>query len=128
MSVQYYKNRTLDMAKPVRVYKNLNNGMISIQQNGKVVCHTDHVTLSNVFFKVSEASRQRVIRDKQRNVHAFICGMVVNFESQAITTNKRDISYNPYKMPYFYRKSDLSEVKPSSKNMLYCSSNQTCFI
>lgn len=128
MSVQFYKNRTLDLSKPVRVYKNLNNGMMSIQQNGKVVCHTDYVTLRDVFFKVSEASRQRAIRDKQRNVHAFACSLVVNFDAQAITTDGNDISYNPFKKPYFYHKTGLSEAKPSGKDVLYCSSNQTCFI
>lgn len=128
MSVQFYKNRTLDLSKPVRVYKNLNNGMMSIQQNGKVVCHTDYVTLRDVFFKVNETSRQRAIRDKQRNVHAFACGLVVNFDAQATTTDGNDISYNPFKKPYFYHKTDLSEAKPSGKDVLYCSSNQTCFI
>lgn len=128
MSVQFYKNRTLDLSKPVRVYKNLNNGMMSIQQNGKVVCHTDYVTLRDVFFKVNETSRQRAIRDKQRNVHAFACGLVVNFDAQAITTDGNDISYNPFKKPFFYHKIDLSEAKPSGKDVLYCSSNQTCFI
>jgi hypothetical protein len=62
----------------VRVYFNLHKKLLSIQTkvNGawKVISHRQSVSLSDVTFKVSECGRQRVIKNKRKNVHAYICG------------------------------------------------------
>jgi hypothetical protein len=69
-----------------RVYRNLHNGKWSLQQkiNGSwlVVAHCDHVLLSNCELKVSEAGRQRVIKEKKKNVHAFIIGDLEAWEGE----------------------------------------------
>ena len=61
------------------VYYNLHKHVWSIKalegsQKGRVIGHSDHVLLRYASGKVSEAGRQRVLRDKRKNVHAGIVG------------------------------------------------------
>lgn len=91
-----YKNRTIDYTKCVYVYKNLHNGLYSLKQNGKVVANGYNFFLNNVETKINESGRLKVIKNKQKNVHAFIIGYLDNkLNYDFIFKNK--ISYNPYK-------------------------------
>lgn len=106
MKYQSYKNRSIDFNKQVKIYKNLHNGLFSVMQNNLVVAHIESFTLNNVVFKVNESGRQRVIKEKKKNVHAFICGLLVDV-NQALSQDKLStISYNPYKASNFYFKGD----------------------
>jgi len=86
----------------VRVYFNLHKKLLSVQTkvNGswKVIKHVSDINLSDVRFKVSEAGRQRVLREKRKNVHAFIEGMEVD---QQINQSAQKVTYNPYKYEKF---------------------------
>jgi hypothetical protein len=64
----------------------------------KVIKHVDRIDLRDVRFKVSEAGRQRVLREKRKNVHAFIEGEESSF--YAYLDSK--VTYNPYKYEKFY--------------------------
>jgi hypothetical protein len=104
IKVQFYKNRTLEIGQRVKVYFNLHNHLFSIValegvHKGKVVCHTEGLTLSNVTFKVNEAGRQRVLREKRKNVHAFVIGKFEGFSDKL--ANGIPITYNPYKYASF---------------------------
>lgn len=84
----------------IRVYYNVRKDKLSVQQkvNGKwkVTRYEDIVLMEGATFKVSESGRQRVLRDKRKNVHAFIEGE----ECPLIPVNclYRDIvTYNPYR-------------------------------
>lgn len=55
--------------------------------------------LLNVRFKVNESGRQRVLREKQKNVHAFVVADRV--EDLATSETLRQVSYNPYKNKSF---------------------------
>ncbi len=111
--------KDLDMVK-VRVYRNLHNGLWSIKimegtLKGRVVAHAEKVMLLNASQKVYEAGRQRVIKEKAKNVHAFIEGqMIIDadlFNRVKLTrTNKKSISYNPYYKPYFYLKDGFVQL------------------
>ena len=112
----------------VQVYRNLNNGLISIQDlsTGLVLGHASAVDLQRATFIVREAGRQQVLKEKRKNVHAFVRGKVIsiqNFQpykgrslkvtrlsdvfffdqdlqgSDVWATTK--VSYNPYKAPHF---------------------------
>jgi hypothetical protein len=114
----------------VQVYRNLNNGLISIQDlsTGLVLGHASAIDLQEASFIVREAGRQQVIKEKRKNVHAFVRGKVIdvrNFKpfkgrgegieddspyawmnstklqrgSMLVTTTR--VSYNPYKAPHF---------------------------
>ncbi len=86
-----------------RVYFNLHKRLFSVQEkvNGqwKVIGHTDDITLYNVTFKVSEAGRQRVLREKKKNVHAFVEGTLSPSPLQC--HSPLTIRYNPYKSGSF---------------------------
>ena len=64
----------------VQVYRNLNNGLISIQDlsTGLVLGHASAVDLQEATFIVREAGRQQVIREQRKNVHAFVRGKVID--------------------------------------------------
>lgn len=91
----------------VRVYYSLRKHLLSVQAkiNGswKVVRHCQSITLTDVMFKVSERGRQRVLKNKRKNVHAYICG---TFNEESIPQNQNEwmdlITYNPYKFEKFY--------------------------
>ena len=97
--------------------------MFSIQQEGVIVGHAKNICLQNVSFKVSEAGRQRVIKERQKNVHAFVVGFVVDCIESDNTTG-RAISYNPYKQGFFYFKDDESKAILSPEQMLYVNSEK----
>jgi hypothetical protein len=93
------------LGQKVRVYRNLRTGNFSVQAKvegkWKVVGHESYLTLADVEFKVSEAGRQRVIRERSKNVHAFVVGTLIPFVNQ--NTNS-EVSYNPYKSSQFFVK------------------------
>lgn len=92
-----YKGRVIDKTKPVKVYKNLHKDMYSIQQDNVVVAHAETVFLQDVTFEVSQAGRERVIREGRKNVHAKVVGMLT-----APFSGKDKVSYNPKQRPHFY--------------------------
>lgn len=60
------------MAAKYYIYRNLNRGGFSVKYKGLVIDNIHRFTADNVEFRVSEASRQRAIREGRRNVHAFM--------------------------------------------------------
>lgn len=90
---------------PVRIYWNLHSYRYSVQAKvdgrWKVVGHVDQFDLTDVEFKVSQAGRERVLREKRKNVHAFVHGKWSwgTLESGIIAR----VSYNPYKADTFIR-------------------------
>jgi len=81
----------------VQVYKNLHKNCWSIKQGGKVVAHTDYICLRNCKFIVSEKGRQRVLKEKRKNVHATIRGFIQRASNiEDIGSGWETVSYNPY--------------------------------
>lgn len=108
----------------VQVYRNLHKDCWSVRDKAtrRVIDHCDEVFLRDCKFVVSEAGRQRVLKEKRKNVHAYIEG---ELEASVKVGDKADLSsrirghrtitysnikYNPYKLPYFYHSTDLDEV------------------
>lgn len=110
MNYQSYKDRKIDFSQKVEIYKNLHNGLFSVRQNGLVVAHVESFSLSQVFCKVSESGRQKVIADRKKNVHAFLCGKLLevncigtdNGLTETLVHNHK-LSYNPYKQGNFIK-------------------------
>lgn len=101
--------------KQVSVYRNLTRRCLSIKYKQHVAGHAISVVLENVIFKVSEAGRQRVLRTRQKNVHAFVQGALLqcsqkDFSVEFIDGKPIQISYNPYKASYFYERSSEAPV------------------
>lgn len=91
----------------VFVYFNLRKKVWSIKalsgpKKGKVIAHANEVVIQDPEFRVSEAGRQRVLRQKRKNVHAGVAGGLIYYGRQLpIQTNGRAVTYNPYKAPTF---------------------------
>lgn len=93
-----FKGRSIDFNKPVKIYKNLHNGLFSVMQNNLVVAHVESFILDNVTFKVNESGRQKVLKEKKKNVHAFVIGYIksINIESGLVNSDYTQVRYNPY--------------------------------
>lgn len=91
----------------VRVYYNLNKNVWSVQhyiagKGWRVREHLSSLILENVTFQVSEAGRQRVIREKRKNVHAYAIGTLVERNGEGYSGHLPCASYNPYKGNHFF--------------------------
>ena len=85
---------------------------------GLVVAHLNRVNLSDITFKVSEAGRQRVLREKRKNVHAGVVGQwdgLYNVLSPDWNKEALGVSYNPYKAPTFVRRDTWEPITSCSK-------------
>ena len=104
----------------VKVYWNLNKNCWSVQHKGKVVYHLPKVKLINVSFKVSEAGRQRVIKEGRKNVHAFVVGNLVldNTPKSSHKSLGSPITYNPYTHSCFHYKASKLPSKAFYNSVL----------
>ena len=97
--------KLLDVDKPVEVYRNLQKNCLAVRQGGIVKYHTNYVFLRDVKFTVSQAGRNRVLREKRKNVHAFIRGTLAIPKTlpKEIENQFTPVTYNPYKHHAFIR-------------------------
>ena len=60
----------------VKVYFNLQKDCLSVidAETGLLYCHAHRVELHDAKFRVQPAGRERVIREKRKNVHAYVIG------------------------------------------------------
>lgn len=116
--------------KKVRCYYNLHKNLLSVQEKvnnrWKVVKHVQEIALRNVQFKVSAAGRERVLRERRKNVHAFVEGEEIPFVPKSFCYHD-EISYNPYKHETFvvsnhYNKpvDEAKYAKISGKKIVAC--------
>ena len=110
-----------------RVYRNLHNGLYSVQQRvrGKgwrVAGHRASVYLTSVLFRVSDAGRSRVLREKKKkNVHAFVIGvyhgptLVAEDDLCLDYKGVTSVTYNPYKAPFFFEKATGGQVRAADE-------------
>jgi hypothetical protein len=93
----------------VMVYYNLHKHTFSVMSNNRVVLHADYVKLVDVEFKVRQGGREKVVQEKQKNVHSFVIGTLVdycNYPCKDIPSepNNNIVTYNPYKYNSFVMK------------------------
>ena len=106
----------------VFVYFNLHKKCFSIKalegaDKGRVIAHRDTVVLDGCKLMVSEAGRQRVLREKRKNVHAGVSGTWINYCTNRannafdfISMIGRQVTYNPYKYDSFVIKATEQSV------------------
>ncbi len=85
--------------KDVEVYYNLHKKCLSVRRKGIVIDHVRSILLKNAKFVVQPAGRKRVLKEKRKNVHAFVRGervAVASFDGRS-----ERITYNPYKYKSF---------------------------
>lgn len=96
----------------VFVYRNLHKKCLSVRnvKTGLVIAHVDTISLRDCKFKVSQKGRQRVLKEKRKNVHAGVEG---NWVQEIVTPDLLKcvkIVYNPYKYDSFVEQKTLSPV------------------
>ena len=96
--------------KRVRVYRNLHKKCFSVKcmKTNRVIAHVKEITLTNATFPVSQSGRKRVLKEKRKNVHAFVQGIVDN---NVLVYGNTKICYNPYKRGHFFYCSNGKEIK-----------------
>ena len=107
--------------KKVFVYYNLHKHKWSVKdvKTGRVIGHHYEVQLYNATFKVSEAGRARVLKEKRKDVHAGVEGYLTTdvlarkmdgtilWESQS---ERHKVTYNPYLYDTFVTVSDKEPI------------------
>ncbi len=109
------RTRGMTMSR-VEVYWNLHKKTYSVRDlsgpnKGRVTSHSDSITIKDVTFVVQPAGRARVMRDRVKNVHAFVRGVPHDRTDEEINARMVDqatgrgswtrVSYNPYKAGSF---------------------------
>jgi hypothetical protein len=117
------RKETLEHGDRVEIYRNLHNNTFSVRllrpifgrsdsrwsERGKIVRHIENfeiLRLTNAKFAVQPAGRAKVIREKKKNVHAFIRGtvdMAGGYLGEDYPHNIYEVSYNPYKSDKFQK-------------------------
>lgn len=98
----------------VETYFNLHKKCLSARPTvkGGRVSHYRSITLKDAKFVVQPAGREKVLREKKKNVHAFVRGTVINSYGLEVKDGTkiaeycekqgfRRITYNPYKYDSF---------------------------
>ena len=108
--------------KRVEVYYNLHKHVLSVRQRGRVIMHTPTIELENVVFSVQPAGRNKVLKQKRKNVHAFVRGELLNSDSKRIeksltrnSDNWRLVTYNPYKYESFVYSDNEKPIHSASR-------------
>lgn len=105
----------------VFVYYNLHKKVWSVKalegpEKGRVIHHATMVILTDCTYKVSEAGRQRVLREKRKNVHAGVVGTLVAISGERgyfPYTKSVPVTYNPYKYETFVIESSKEPILKS---------------
>lgn len=102
----------IDPARTVRCYRNLNKNCISVQQDGLVKCHTRNVLLKDFKARVQVKGRDRVRKEKVKNVHSFIDGYVIDEKKKYVEIPYlwEELFYNPYKTDTWVEKKTFKPV------------------
>jgi hypothetical protein len=103
----------------VEVYFNLHKKVFSVRSvmTGRVILHTDKVHISNPKFVVRKSGRDKVLRERKKNVHAFVRGDATYFDDELSPMS--DLAYNPYKYASFVDKHTEQPVYAADRAYMY---------
>jgi hypothetical protein len=119
------------ICKKVMVYYNLHKHTFSVTYDSKVILHADYVKLGDVEFRVRPGGKDRVRKEKSKNVHAFVIGTLLDYceyPCDDIPNPPSDmiVTYDPYKFNTFVYKNTEEPVYQAkevdminSKNKLF---------
>ena len=94
----------------IEVYRNLHypnrTWSVKSKRTKRVVARREFVLVKDVTLIVREAGRQRVLKEKRKNVHAAVVGTWVRHKAtiNLILKNQhkmKHVTYNPYQFPFF---------------------------
>jgi len=110
----------------VFVYYNLHKKVWSVKalegkDKGRVIAHSTMVVLQDCTFKVSEAGRQRVLKEQRKNVHAGVVGTLVALAGEKAYfpyAKSVPVTYNPYKYETFVLKHNEAPIKNCARVLM----------
>lgn len=119
-----------DFRKGYKIYYNLNKHCFSIlahdikKKGWRLYKHSLSFKANDVKFTVGLKARERTLKEKVRNVHAYAYASNIEFSDYNINNRLNKVSYNPYKHPYFYNldtNEKVSDVDTAYmiKNLIY---------
>ena len=91
------------------IYYNINKRVFSIRAKKTPVSYAHIVKVEMPKFVVRQGGRAQVLREKQKNVHAFIKGEMQELDTLPNVKGLRKVSYDPYKFGYFF---DVNTKEP----------------
>jgi hypothetical protein len=109
-----FKGRCPKPGTRVHVYRNLGiHGEVAWSvrdaKTRLVVAVVPEAIVAEATLRVSESGRKRVLREKQKNVHAYVEGLWA--EELPASTDWAPIRYNPYNLASFVRTVDQKPVR-----------------
>ena len=121
--------RNWNLDKGYKIYFNLHKKCYSIQawdqdkRGWRLYEHAFAVHVKDAKMQVNEKGRQRVIREKRKNVHAFIVAPFAEkiSKKKGNGPNRRMKSickYNPYKAGYFHNSKTLKPIRSVEEAIL----------
>lgn len=126
--LQLVKGRTLEVGQVVQVYFNLHKKCYSIRdkKTGLVVAHASTVSVHSARLVVSQAGRERVLREKKKNVHAVVEGAFMSAGDVLQAGVIGTLHYNPYKVSQFVDRHTLEEVHTAK--FVHCQDKQAFYL
>jgi hypothetical protein len=90
----------------VEVYWNFHRKCYSVRalegpDKGRVVQHRRDLQIAGAKLVVRKAGREKVLRERRKNVHAFVRGHLVEGASLSMNGASVGVGYNPYQMDSF---------------------------
>ncbi|WP_133297943.1 hypothetical protein [Paenibacillus paeoniae] len=98
---------------------------IRLVSTRKVVGYTDRIVVRNVSFPISASGRMRVLRERRKNVHAFVRG---NYEKDLQYNDGhgfREAYYNPYEVAAFVDRETLEPI--GAADVVLCERGQVYY-
>jgi hypothetical protein len=121
-----YKGRNVLPGQRVEVYRNLkfkDSVVYSIRdlKSGLVLGHASNLLLSRCKFVVKQSGRTRVIKERKKNVHAWIEGSygIIHAGDDRIFSEGTKVRYNPYQNITFIRGEGPDETHILQANIVW---------
>lgn len=112
----------------VKIYWNSHKKLFSILYKGKVWYRSNQILLNNVNFKVNQNGRNKVLQNKSKNVHAFVCGEppLNNLDNIFNFKFKKQFEYNPYKYNSFVDCKTKEALIEAKYVLMYSKDHKPC--
>lgn len=108
------------MSAKFHFYRNLRTGTFSLRVRGKVIGHPVSILCSDCTLVVSENGRKKVIRDKRKNVHAYISAEhYIDITQPIDVSSYQEVYYNPYTTKTFVMKTSSEPIVNSPIVLLH---------
>lgn len=113
----------------VDVYFNLHRKVWSLKgrAQGRILAHARRLAFDNpTQFIVHPAGRERVLRERHKNVHAFVRGVpriLDDLESDPSLEGMVAVGYNPYAAGHFVRRDDASPIRTAQRVVMLAPDN-----